>query len=220
MTAPTPEEALDCALRMLRRKPVDEYQWETLVDYSGAFDVLRRIAGAGPVPFAEAPEGARSTARKWLEAIEDAAKEHVARLERELPKKGLGLERGSWLGHLVPLREDFRGVPAVEELFKELRYDKLAVEHAKARAPIVEAWYGEKPPPVVLEAVLTNLERCFLFDGFPPELATRVREWHSQDLDLPPKVAKKYADFEAWQEGWEEGLAAYQKIWRDWRGPD
>ena len=53
MTATTPDEALACARAILRPKASDEYQWETVVGFSGARDVLRRLVGGGPAPFPE-----------------------------------------------------------------------------------------------------------------------------------------------------------------------
>ncbi len=219
MTSSTPEEALACAMRMLREKPPDEYQWQTLVDYSGARVVLERLTGKGPAPFEGVSPDLVSEAKQWIAAIEKAADEHVSAVKKELPKKGLVLEEGSWLGHLIPLREDFRGVPAVEALVEQLGYDKKQADHGRAADLIWRAWSESQAPEAVIEAVAEKLGQAFLTDGLPAELSDKMDSWLAQDLELSSQVRKKLADFECWQRGWKEGLEEYGKLWKDWKGP-
>src|SRR5262249_13845198 len=72
MTAKTPEEALAMALDILRKKPPDEYKYETPVGFSAARAVLRRIEGKGPSAFAKVDEKTLATAREWIDKIEAA----------------------------------------------------------------------------------------------------------------------------------------------------
>ncbi len=220
MTARTPGEALECARRILRKKPPDEFNWETLVDYSGARAVLRRLEGKGPVPFEDVPPAIESDARRWIDAIEEAGAEHVSAIRKGLGTQGLALDGRAWLGQLLPLREDFRGVGRVEAFVKELGLDRRRAQHERAAAAIWKAWNEESAPEPVVEAIATTIGQAFLVDGLPPGLAEKMEEWRAQDLALSPEARKKLADFEAWRAGWAEGLENYEKLWRKWKGPE
>jgi predicted esterase len=222
MTAKTPEEALGCALAILHSKPKDEYEWETVVGYSGARDVLRRLEKKGPAPFEQVAPEAAANAAEWIGKIDAAGAEHVAALRKLLKsKRDLKLDSAAWLGHLVPLREDFRGVESVEAYIKELDFDALAQAHAKVAGTILTAWYNEKNPKKIYEAIVENIGKAFLFDGFPPDLSEKMKGWHQDEkrLGVSPTVQKKHADFEAWAKGWEQGLKEYASIWKKWKGP-
>ena len=223
MTASDPGEAYACALRILAPKPSDEYQWKTAVGFSAAADVLRRLIGAGPAPLAGVPEDVAAAARERLAEIDAAGAEHVAALAKALPPKkpAASLAPGPWLGHLVPLREDFRGVASVETYVAALGYDDLAEAHAKAARRILDDWYAEKEPAEVYESIVETLPRAFLYEGLPPELAEKMNEWKrgARDLGISAKLAKKHAAFEAWSEAWKDGLASYESVWKKWKGP-
>jgi len=127
MTATKPEEALACALEILRSPPKDPRDSETKVGFAGARDVLRRLEKKGPAPFADVPDAVVSEGRRWIEEIEALGAKHVAALRPELkgnkiPKLDPKVEEGAWLGHIVPLRTDFRGVESVESYLKELGF--------------------------------------------------------------------------------------------------
>jgi len=222
MTAKSPEEALACALDILSVKKPDEYQWTTTVGFAGARDVLRRLEKKGPRPFAEVPEAVAKEAAEWVKKIEDAGAEQVAALKRELKnKKNLKLGDGPWLGRLVPMREDYRGVESVEAFLQEINYDTLAKTHDKAGAAIRNAWYQEKDPKDIYEAIVENLGKGFLYDGYPVEMAEKMKEWNksAKKLKIPAIPQKKFADFEAWEKSWEDGLKAYAETWKTWKGP-
>lgn len=60
MTCADAQEALECALAMLRAKPADEYQWTSVVDYSGGRRVLGASSARGRFPSRTCPRTSRS----------------------------------------------------------------------------------------------------------------------------------------------------------------
>jgi hypothetical protein len=221
MTADTPEEALECAQRILEPKKADEYQWTTVVGFAGARDVLRRLVGQGPKPFETVEPKVAKEAQSLIDAIEEHAAKHVAALSKEIGGKKLpGLDGGAWLGHLISLREDFRGVDAVEELMASIDFDKQAKAHAKAAGKILDAWYGDQDPEDIYGTVVDQIGKAYLFEGLPPELAGKMEAWHAdaKKLGLKKKTLAAYSDFEAWREGWKEGLEEYEDLWKKWKG--
>jgi hypothetical protein len=118
----------------------------------------------------------------------------------------------------VPLREELRGVPALEELCAELDYDALARKHAKEAGRLLQTWYREKDEGELYAAVLEHLPEAFLFDGLPPELVERMEAWRrrEKELDVPRKLARSYADFEAWRDGWKAGVEAARELDEGW----
>jgi predicted esterase len=220
MTATTPAEALACARAILRPKPSDEYQWETVVGFSGARDVLRRLVGQGPAPFADVPSEVKTQAQALIDAVEAEGAKHVDALRKVLgANKTLALDGKPWLGHLVALREDFRGVDSVEAFVKELGYDKLAAAHAKAAGDIFKAWYDEKDPRKMYEAIVGAIDGAYLFEGFPPELAGKLDELRKDEkkLGVSKKASKDFAAVGLWKDGWKKGREAYQDIWKKWK---
>jgi predicted esterase len=220
MTTSSASEALACALSILRVKKPDEYRWETVVGFSAARDVLRRLAGGGRAPLADVPDDVAKEAKRWIDAIEAHAAEHVAALRKVLPAKGaLALDGKPWLGHLVPLREDFRGVDAAEALFQDLGYDKLLAAHEKASKPLFDAWYGSGSDAERATVVFDTLAKCFLLDTLPHDLAEKLDGWQSK-AKPSDKGAKKAPDARAWLDGWKDGWKQYENVWRSWKGPD
>ena len=222
MTATSPAEALERALSILRVKKADEYQWQTVVGFAGARDVLRRIEGKGPKRFDAVPEPTAKEARRWIERIDEHAAQHVEAVRASLPKKkkALELDGGPWLGHLVALREDFRGVEAVEALAAELDLDEKLAAHRKAAGPLLDAWYRQKPPKEILEAAAECLPKAWLVEGLPPELPTKLVGWLEGEPGLPAKPAAAFATYlERWREGWSEGTKRYDALWKQWKGP-
>jgi predicted esterase len=221
MTAKGADEALGCAAEMLRPKKSDEYQWETVVDFSGARDVLRRLVGQGPVPLADVDPKLVAEAEKMIGEIESEGARHVETLVKALPaKKALVLDGKPWLGHLIAVREDFRGVDSVEKFVAELGFDKLAKSHATAASKIFTAWYDGKDPKKLFEIVTAEIGDAFLIEGYPPELAKRIAEIEgdAKKLKLSKPALAKYADFEKWKKGWDDGVKEYESLWRKWKG--
>ena len=222
MTCSDPGEALECALSMLRNTPADEYQWTTVVDFSGARLVLERLTGKGPAALDKVPEGVVKEARAWLAKIDEQAEAQVKALRPLLPKKGaLALDGKAWLGHLLPLREDFRGVDAVEKFFGEIGFDKQAEAQGKAAKPLYDAWYGQgKTESDCAEAVLETIGKCFLVDALPANLRENMEKWKKAKVEVPAKVAKKWSDWDNYVKGIDDGWKEYESIWKKWKGPD
>lgn len=215
MTTTSPEDALACAKRILAVKSKDEYQWETLVDFAGARDVLRRLEGKGPAPMKGVPSVVASEAKRWIVELEKHGAAHVAELEKTLPKKELALDGKPWLGHLVALRENFRGIDSVEAFFKTLGFDKKRDAQVKASAAMWDRWWNETDEAKIAAAALEGLPKAFLLDGFPADFGERMEGLRkvkgAEGLDWAP--------FEAWSKGWSEGLKRYETVWRTWDGP-
>lgn len=219
MTTTRPEEALACARELVRPKGSDEYQWETVVDFSGARDVLRRFSAKGVEPFKDAAPELTSAAEALVRAIDDEGARHVAELKQSLPKK-LALDGKPWLGHLIALREDFRGVESVEAFVASLGYDKLVKAQASAAGAIFRAWYDEQDEKKQFETIVEKLGDAFLVEGYPPELGKRLQELEgrAKKLKLSKAALTRYADVEKWRKGWEDGLRAYESLWSKWKG--
>lgn len=222
MTAASAEEALACAQHILEPKDSDEYQWTTVVGFSGARDVLRRIVGEGSAPLADAPDEVKVKARALIAAVEAEGSKHVEALRKVLAaNKTLALDGKPWLGHLVALREDFRGVDSVEAYVKEIGFDKLYETQSKAAGDIYKAWYDEKDPKKMYEAIVGAIDRAYLIEGYPPELESKLDELHKQEkkLAVSKKTSKDYAQVELWKDGWKKGREAYADIWKKWKLP-
>lgn len=222
MTTTDPERALELARRILAPKKSDEYSWETVVGYSGARDVLRRLEKKGPAPFAEVPEKTAAAAAALVTRVEAEGAKHVSALEKSVKaRKDLTLKSGGAIGHVVPLREDFRGVDSVEEYVKKIGFDAELASQKKAVGAIVDAWYGSSPPRSMYETILGNLADACLYEGFPSELAQRLDEWKSgaKSLGIDAKSLKKHPDVDAWRDAWKSGAESYKAIWKTWKLP-
>jgi len=221
MTCTGAQEALDCALAMLRPKPADEYEWTSVVDFSGARLVLQRLDGKGPAPIASVPDEIAKSARAWLAKIDEQAETQVKALRAVLPKKAaLVLDGKPWLGQLLPLREDFRGIEAVEKFLGEIGFDKAVEAQVKAAKPLYDAWYNGKTEAECAAGVLETIAQCFLVDGLPANMRQKMDEWKGKKLEVPQKSAKKWTDWDNYEKSLDEGWKQYESIWKKWKGPD
>ena len=226
MTSTKPEEALACALEILRPPPRDPQDAETKVGFGGAREVLRRLEKKGPVPFAEVPDAVVAQAAEWAGKIEEVGSRHVAALRpmlkgNKIPKPDPKLESLAWLGHLPPLRTDFRGVDSVEAYAKEIGYDALAASHDKAGQAFSDLWAREKEPKKLFAAAVDAVGKAYLYDGFPADLVEQMQEWKKDagKHGIPQSAEKRYEEFEIWQRGSAEGNKAYLAICQEWKGP-
>ena len=137
MTTASPAIALAAAEQILAPKKPDEYQWETVVGYGAARQVLGRITGDEKPALKDAEAATREKAQKLVDRIEAEGGRHVEALKKQVAKKDdLVLKSpASWLGHLLPLREDFRSVRSVEAYVKAIDFD----EHRKQQQKIGRA---------------------------------------------------------------------------------
>lgn len=222
MSCTTAAEALDAVREMLRPKKSDRYQWQTVPAFAAARHVLRRFEKGGDFVDADASE--KKIAAAMTQAIEAAGAKHVKALTKIVPnKKSLALRaKGTpWLGHVLALREDFRGVECVDAWFRSLGYEALEKSHAKAAGKILKAWYGEKDEKKLWQSIAPQLAKGFLFDGYPPGLVKRLREIHDRgkSLRLGKKSLALGALVEEYQRSLSEGAKAYAKIWKSWKLP-
>lgn len=221
MTTEDPASALAAAQEILRPKDPDEYQWQTVPGFSAAREILRRFESNGPAAFEGVEPKLAGKAAKWAEQIEKEGGKHVRALKKHVKKKkDLSLSDASWLGHLVALRDDFRGVDSVEAYIKQIGYETAVKAQDKSVKKIISTWYEEQDSKKLFETIVAEISKAFLFEGFPPELAQRMEtlEAEAEDHELSRRALKLYADMEAWREGWKEGLSEYADIWKDWKG--
>jgi len=221
MTTASPAIALAAAEQILLPKKPDEYQWETVVGYGAARQVLGRITGDEKPAFKDAEAATREKAQKLVDRIEAEGGRHVEALKQQVAKKDdLVLKSpASWLGHLLPLREDFRSVRSVEAYVKAIDFDEHRKQQQKAFNAVVTAWYDDKAAEVAkVKAILTGLPHAFLFEGFPPELAQKLTDWptnYKKQLGKPELA--EVPKCEAWVAGWKAGLEAYRAFWKQWK---
>jgi predicted esterase len=218
MTTADPVAALAEAQEILRRKAADGTGYETPVGFSGARAILARFESASGFPKMPAP-AVVAKARALAAKVDAHGSLHVRALKTLIAKRAdLKLDGRPALGHLVSLREDFRGVPPVEEWAKALGLDDALAEHAKAAKPLFEAWYGKGSKAEIARAVLQALPRCFLYEAMPSDLEATLAAWKEDPsaIGLAGNDAALFRAFDSWREGWKSGLAAYERLWRDW----
>lgn len=220
MTTSDPATALDAVKRILEPKKADEYQWTTVVGFSGAREVLRRFDGKGVAPLANVDPKLLASAADLAKKVEDQGAKHVKALEKDVPSKDKLKLGGDWLGHLIALREDFRGIESVEAYIKKIGYDDALEAESKTSGEIFRAWKTNDSKKT-FETVVESIGGAFLVEGFPVELTSKMDEWKAQakTLGIGDKSLKKYADFAAWKSGWEKGLKRYEALWSDWKSP-
>jgi pimeloyl-ACP methyl ester carboxylesterase len=220
MTTPSPARALELVRRILTQKKPDEYQWQTTVGYSGARDILRRLEKKGPAPFGEVPDDVAAATQAAIAQIELDATVNVSRLASLKSRKDLTLKSAPWLGHLVALREDFRGVDPVEKFVERIEFDAALSSQRKAADAITSAWYGSGSPKTIYSAIGKNLGDAFLVEGLPAELSERMEAWQdsAKSLGIDANTQKKYPVFESWRDGWKSGRESYREVWKQWKG--
>ncbi len=222
LTAREPEEALACARLLLRVKKPDHYGFQTAVAFSGARAILRRFERKGPAPFTDVPPELAAEAARLAKNIEEEGARNVIVLKGQVAKKAdLKLDGEAWLGHLLALREDFRGVDSVEAYLRQIDFDKVRDSQQKAAGEIFTSWYDSKEPRVTFETVVTQIGAAFLVEGYPWDLAEKMTEWKQQakKLGIKEKQLKQFEDFQKWRGGCQDGVKQYAKLWKDWKGP-
>lgn len=218
MTTADPRAAFAAAEASLAKKERDQYGFTTPVGYAGARDILRRFLGGTVRPFDNAGPEQVSAARKLAERIEAEGARHANALRKHVAnKKDLRLNHKPWLGHLISLREDFRGVDSVEDYMNEIGYDKALEKQRKSVSKILKAWYNEKDKDKIFRVVLRELPSAFLYEGYPPTFRKKMVEWHKAQKRLSKKDQKAWKQFRAWEQSWDRGLEAYRKIWKAWK---
>jgi predicted esterase len=222
MTSAEPELALKAALELLRVDSTDATRMRSPTDFGGAREILRRFEFKTPLAFASPDASLVSRAAVSIAAIEAAGAEQVGSLKKTIAKKrDLKLDGKAPIGHLAPMREDFRGVDSVEAYAKELGYDALFDSQRKPVDAILDGWRKGREPKMMFDVVLDNLPKAWLYEGLPPDLPEKLRAWKSdsRQLGLSAKALKNWQIFEDWRRGWDEGLEEYAVLWKQWKGP-
>lgn len=212
--------ALACAEELLRPKGKDSVQYRMAVDFSGAASILGRFSSKSEHALGKTPSGAKKRAQVLMRAIEKHAAEHRKKIQNGL-RKDLRLDGRPWLGHLLAVREDFRGVPTIEELAKAVRFDERRAEQAKAVGRMLSPWYDGKPPAEIVAAAVRELPDAHLHDVWPVGYGEKLTEWlaAADEHGIDPKVRAQGAVVEAWRKGLEDGREAYRETWLEWKLP-
>lgn len=88
-----------------------------------------------------------------------------------------------WIGHLLAVRESFRGVPTVEAVLKDLDADAVLAQHDEASRPLIEAFYTA-PPSESLPIIRRQLPSCFLFEALPQQMFDALENWHAEAASM------------------------------------
>ncbi len=223
MKSPEAAEVLACAQELMRVKPPDQYSYQCAPPLGAARQLLLRLRL--PEGDKAAPEDTtgqdRAKAEALLKQIEEQGARHVAALKRSVASPadlilGAGPDAGAWLGHLLSLREDFRGVESVEAYLKDIGWAEARTAHQAAAQPLLEAWYSGKPDKEKFEAVVDAMPRCFLVEALPFDLMPQMRTWHdkAKDLGLSEESLEKYDNVPIWDAAWLKGQDKYAEIWK------
>ncbi len=224
MRTDDPAQALDSIRAMLTPKRPDEYEYRTCVWFGAAREALSRLVGAGENPIKNVPAETAAAARALIDRIEAEGARHVAVLRPLVDRAGLSaqpLDGKPWLGHLVALREDFRGVNSVEEFIAAIGFDALAAEHDSAAAGFAESWSPDGDPVAAFDEAVDAIRTCWLSQLLPMGIGPRMRfiARKADELKIAPDVMEKFEYFQNWEKGWKDGLEAYEALWRKWEGP-
>jgi hypothetical protein len=191
--------------------------------------VLARIAGeGGAAPRFQKPadDATVERARALMKRIDEQGAAMAARA-RELMGPGdarsLALDGGTWLGFLIALRDDFRGVPSVEKFFREIAWELVYQKHTTAAAELIGTWTSETATDgEKFEKAVELLPQCYLYEALPVDLPARTRVCvrKADDLGIAEDALGRYEFVALWDQGCRDGLAEYQRLWSRWRLED
>lgn len=220
-----PADALAAAERMLTPKFADEYEYRCPVWYAGANEILKRVIGECEPKFEKtADETTASRARALIKRIDDEGAAHVAKLrellgENTVDARTLVLDGGAWLGYSVALRDDFRGVESVETFYADFAWELLRSAHETEAKALLEVWNSETATDADKFVKLADtLPNGFLYEAFPVDISARSRVCmrKADELEIPEDARGKYEYITLWDDGWRNGLNAYQRRWSQW----
>lgn len=224
MRTENPELVLASVRAMLKPKRPDEYEYRTAVWFGAARVALDRLVGEGDNPIKSVPPEVAAAAAAMIEQIEAEGAKHLIALRPQINGAGLtaqSLDGKPWLGHLIAMREDFRGVKCVDEFMTLIGYDELVTTHNDAALGFVEVWAPDGDNAAAFEEAVDVIQRCWLSQFLPLDVGPRMRYFarKADELKLPADAMEKYEYFQNWDKGWKDGLDAYEMIWRNWEGP-
>ena len=223
MRTDDPARALAAAEAMLKIKNADEYGFEMAPWFSGAREVFKRFEGTGPRPF-DAPAlekaGVKERAADLIARIESAGAAQVAKLREQIKSRAdLKLDGRPWVGHLMAVREDFRGVQSVEAFVKELGYDELVKEQTAAARDFLMVWFDRRTAAEKFGAATKALPDCFLLDTLPGGMASQLETWFksAEENNLGQDAGRSFAPVAQWRSAMQEGLTEYRAVWKGWK---
>lgn len=220
ITTRDPKRAVEAGAHLLEPKGEDQFSFYAPPDFAGAYAVLGRVRGGAPEPFIEVPADTRAQAQELLEEIEAEADRHMLRLQELLPgRESLKLDGRPWLGYLGSVREDFRGVPALEAWIKDLGWDELQASHQQGLADLEHVWNEGGEPVELFAHVLAHVDRCWSSEAFPREMLQSMQDWFGKadDLGIPAAAQQRYESLLSWRAGWSSGYGLYREAWETFR---
>jgi len=224
MRTDDPQQALDSIRAMLTPKRADEYEYRTVVWFGAARQALSRLIGEGEQPIKSVSAEIAAAAQSLIEKIEAEGEKHIAVLRPQINPAGLAetaLDGRPWLGHLIALREDFRGVHSVETFVSSIGYDDLLTAHDDVALGFAGSWTPDGDAKFAFEEAADVIQRCWLSQFLPMGIGPRMRFFarKADELKLAPDALEKFEYFQNWEKGWKDGLAAYESLWRKWEAP-
>ncbi|HVU62411.1 MAG TPA: hypothetical protein VHC70_00430 [Phycisphaerales bacterium] len=224
MRVEDPASALEYINRMLVVKPTDEFGYHTCPWFAGANAALSRFTDEkarkfDPVPTAEQTKAAEDLIAK-IDAEAKANADNIRRLLHD-EKFGPGefeLDGGAWLGYMLAARDDFRGVKSMEALAAELKLDEAIAKHAEAADDLWQTWDVSASDALKFDRATEAISKCFLYEGLPTDLVSRCRACmrKADELELEPESRNQYELITLWDQGWKDGLEAYEQRWSRW----
>ncbi len=262
MTTTEPEEAMKLARGLLpsERGGAERGGAERGALGGAGFGLAARVLGrfelgaerqSWPRGFEKGADEHKAAARELMVKVEGLGLRHCAALRDEVPT-GAALEawrlstdgaEPTWLGHLLALREDFRGVGPVEAFVGEVGFDAVqGRQDAGSRGMIEEFARAQRLEAVrngraeirdedevlvssaqAFERVVTKLggagaDGAALFEGLPCELFAQMSAWHedAQGQKLRAEDAARFGVVRAWQRGVLSGRERYERINAGW----
>jgi pimeloyl-ACP methyl ester carboxylesterase len=217
------DQLLASVRSMLTPKRPDEYEYRTAVWFGAAREALGRLIGEGENPIKDASAEDAATAKALIDKIEAEGEKHIAVLRPMINSAGLSaqaLDGKPWLGHLIAMREDFRGVKSVDAFMTSIGYDELLAAHDDAALGFVESWAPDGDAATAFDEAVSVIQRCWLSQFLPIDIGPRMRFFarKADELKFPPDSMEKYEYFQNWEKGWKDGLDAYEVMWRKWEG--
>ncbi|MFT3686992.1 MAG: hypothetical protein QM783_19075 [Phycisphaerales bacterium] len=189
---------------------------------------------AWPRGLTDATEEQKKEAKELALAIEAQGLRQVASLRLALPDAAALRAATSapdsptpnWLGHVLSLREDFKGVESVDAYMAELKYDELLEEHEEAGKKIVEAmetpeWGGMgAPPKEAFGVVIENLPKAYLEEGLPRSLERDMKDWagRAAELRLPAEQVDLLPLVNQYFSAVKKGRERYREVNKAWTG--
>ncbi|MBY0310748.1 MAG: hypothetical protein K2W85_01620 [Phycisphaerales bacterium] len=223
MRTESPDVILERVRSMLKPKPPDELNYRPIPWFAGATRALKRITTPEML---EKPATAeqKAAAQALLDKIDafggqlsTRAREMLASADLRQPP--LELVGGAWLGYLTALRDDFRGVPSVDALAKEMDFDNATADHMAKAQDLIETWNTSASDTRRFEAAIDALPGCFLYEGLPVDMPGRMRASmrKADELELSTGDRDRYEFVTLYEQGWRDGWRDYQKDVRRWR---